>query len=158
MYAFGMCGFSALDLLNKAYYAMKKTLVPLLVNVGILLINLVLNSLSHTGADVALATSAAITLGAAAMAAALLGGSGVPRFLPLLKGAVAAAAMYGVLYGGRALLVNGAESKPMLVVKCVAVGVVGCAVYLGASLALRQEQALALVKIAKERGGRGKQA
>lgn len=31
-YALGMSAFAVLDLLNKAYYAMKKTLVPLLIN------------------------------------------------------------------------------------------------------------------------------
>ncbi|MBQ7714196.1 MAG: polysaccharide pyruvyl transferase CsaB, partial [Oscillospiraceae bacterium] len=80
MYAFGMCGFSVLDLLGKAYYAMRKTLVPLLVNVGILLANLLLNRVFHTGAGIALATSAALTLGAAAMAALLFRASGAPRF------------------------------------------------------------------------------
>ena len=152
MYAFGMCGFSALDLLNKAYYAMKKTLVPLLINLGILLANLLLNRMAHTGPGVALATSAAITLGAAAMAAQLFRGSGVPRFAPLAKGLAATAVMYAVLYGGHALLVNGAESKIMLVVKCVAVGAVGCVVYFGMSLALRQEQVTSVVRLVRERG------
>ena len=151
MYAFGMCGFSALDLLNKAYYAMKKTLVPLLVNLFILAVNLALNSLFRTGPGVALATSAALTVGAAVMAALLFRGSGVTRFAPLVKGVAATAVMFGVLYGGHALLVNGAENKPMLVVKCVAVGAAGCAVYLGVSAALRQEQVLSVVKMVKER-------
>ncbi|MCR5826421.1 MAG: polysaccharide pyruvyl transferase CsaB [Oscillospiraceae bacterium] len=151
MYAFGMCGFSALDLLNKAYYAMKKTLVPLLVNLGILLVNLALNGFFHTGPGVALATSIALTLGALAMAAQLFRGSGVTRVLPLLKGVLATAVMYAVLRGGHALLVNGAESKPMLVIKCVLVGAVGCVVYLGASAALRQEQVLSVVQMVRER-------
>lgn len=151
MYAFGMCGFSAIDLLNKAYYAMKKTLVPLLVNLWILLMNLVLNSMFHTGPGVALATSAALTLGAVIMAAQLFRGSGVARFLPLVKGIAATAVMYGVLRGGHALLVNGAESKLMLVVKCVLVGAVGCVVYFGVSALLRQEQVVSVVKLVRER-------
>ncbi len=151
MYAFGMCAFSALDLLNKAYYAMKKTLVPLLVNLCILLVNLALNRLFHTGPGVALATSIALTVGAAAMAAQLFRGSGVTRLAPLVKGVAATAVMYGVLYGGHALLVNGTESKLMLVVKCVLVGAVGCVVYFGVSAAFRQEQVLAVVKLVKNR-------
>ena len=151
MYAFGMCGFSALDLLNKAYYAMKKTLVPLLVNLGILLVNLALNRLFHTGPGVALATSAALTLGAFAMAGRLFHSSGVTRVLPLVKGVAATAVMYAVLRGGHAVLVNGAESKLMLVVKCMLVGAAGCVVYLGVSAALRQEQVLSVVKMVKER-------
>ncbi len=151
MYAFGMCGFSALDMLNKAYYAMKKTLVPLLINLGILLANLLLNLLFRTGPGVALATSAAITLGALAMTFLLFRGSGVMRLAPFAKGVAATAVMYGALYGGRALLVGGGESKPMLVVKCVFVGAVGCAVYFGASLLLRQERMLDVVRLLRER-------
>lgn len=151
MYAFGMCGFSALDLLNKAYYAMKKTLVPLLINLGILLANLLINNLFGTAPGVALATSIAITLGAIAMAAQLFRGSGVLRFGALLKGVAATAVMYGVLYGGHALLINGGESKLMLVVKCVLIGGVGCVVYFGVSLLLRQERMASLVKLARER-------
>lgn len=151
MYAFGMCGFSALDLLNKAYYAMKKTLVPLLVNLGILLVNLALNSLFQTGPGVALATSAALTLGAIAMAVQLFRGSGVTRIMPLVKGVAATAVMFAVLRGGHAVLVNGAESKLLLVIKCMLVGAAGCVVYLGVSAALRQEQVLSVVKMVKER-------
>jgi len=151
MYAFGMCGFSALDLLNKAYYAMKKTLVPLLVNLGILLANLLLNRFFVTGAGVALATSIALTLGAAAMAAQLFRGSGVMRPAPLVKGVAATAVMYGVLRGGHALLVNGGEGKLLLVVKCVMIGAVGCVVYFGVSAALRQEQVLSVVQLVKNR-------
>ena len=151
MYAFGMCGFSALDLLSKAYYAMKKTLVPLLVNVFILLANLALNRVFHTGPGVALATSIALTLGAVGMAAQLFRGSGAARLAPLAKGVAATAVMYAALCGGRALLVSGAESKLLLVVKCVAVGAAGCVVYFGVSAALRQEQALSVVKLIKER-------
>ena len=152
MYAFGMCGFAALDLLNKAYYAMKKTLVPLLVNLCILLVNLALNGVARTAAEVALATSAAITLGAIVMAEKLFRGSGAARFAPLFKGVAATALMYAALYGGRALLVNGSENKVVLVVKCVAIGAAGCAVYFGVSVALRQEQVLSLAELVKERG------
>ena len=154
MYAFGMCGFSALDLLNKAYYAMKKTLVPLLINLGILLVNLLINRLFHTGPGVALATSIAITLGAVGMAAQLFRGSGVLRFGTLLKGIAATIVMYAVLYGGHTLLVNGGEGKLMLVVKCVFIGVVGCIVYFGMSLALRQEQVISVASLLRRRMSR----
>ena len=154
MYAFGMCGFSALDLLNKAYYAMKKTLVPLLINLGILLVNLVLNSFFHSDAGVALATSAAITLGAAAMSAQLFRGSGVLRAAPLVKGVCATAVMYAALWGGRAVLVNGAESKLMLVIKCGLVGVAGCVVYFCVSLLLRQERMESIVRLVRGRRAR----
>ena len=139
MYALGMSAFSMLDLLNKAYYAMKKTLVPLLINLGILALNLILNRFFHTGAGVALATSLAITLGALVMLFQLFRGVGVLRALPLGKGLLATGVMGAFLYFGRNLLVNGDESKIMLVIKCGMVGVVGCVIYLGVSLLLRQQ-------------------
>ena len=138
MYALGMSAFAVLDLLNKAYYAMKKALVPLLINLGILVLNLILNSLFDTGSGVALATSAAITVGALVMIAELFRGRKIVRIVPLAKGLAAAGAMAVVLYGGHALLVNGLESKLMLVIKCGALGAAGCVVYVLVSLALKQ--------------------
>ena len=138
MYALGMSAFAVLDLLNKAYYAMKKTLVPLLINLGILVLNLILNSLFDTGSGVALATSAAITVGALVMIAEFFRGRRIVRIVPLAKGLAAAGAMAVVLYGGHALLVNGLESKLMLVIKCGALGAAGCVVYVLVSLALKQ--------------------
>ena len=138
MYALGMSAFAVLDLLNKAYYAMKKTLVPLLINLGILVLNLILNSLFDTGSGVALATSAAITVGALVMIAELFRGRKIVRIVPLAKGLASAGAMAVVLYGGHALLVTGLESKLMLVIKCGALGAAGCVVYVLVSLALKQ--------------------
>ena len=138
MYALGMSAFAVLDLLNKAYYAMKKTLMPLVINLGILALNLVFNSFFTNGPGVALATSAALTVGALVMTAQLFHGRRIVRIVPLLKGLAATAAMCAVLYGGHALLVNGLESKLMLVIKCGCLGVVGCIVYVLVSLVLRQ--------------------
>ena len=138
MYALGMSAFAVLDLLNKAYYAMKKTLVPLLINLGILVLNLILNRFFDTGSGVALATSAAITAGALVMIAELFRGRKIVRIVPLAKGLASAGAMAVVLYGGHALLVNGLESKLMLVIKCGALGAAGCVVYVLVSLALKQ--------------------
>ena len=151
MYAVGMCGFSALDLLNKAHYAMKKTLVPLLINIGILLVNLFLNRLFHTGASVALATSIAITLGAIIMAAELFHGSGVLRLAPIIKGIAATAIMYAVLWGGRTMILNGHEGKIMLMLKCILVGVIGCIVYFGLSIAFRQKQVINVMSLLLQR-------
>ena len=137
-YALGMSAFAVLDLLNKAYYAMKKTLVPLLINLGVLALNVVLNRVFYTDTGVAAATSIALTLGALAMICQLFRGTGIVRLIPLAKGLAATAAMSLVLYGGHALLVTADDSKLMLVVKCGFTGVVGCAVYLGVSLLLRQ--------------------
>ncbi len=145
-YALGMSAFAVLDLLNKAYYAMKKTLVPLVINLGVLALNIALNRIFRTDTGVAAATSLALTLGALAMLLQLFRGRGIVRVLPLAKGLLATAAMAAVLYGGHALLVTAADSKLMLVVKCGLTGAVGCLVYLAVSLLLRQSILVEMVK------------
>ena len=145
-YALGMSAFAMLDLLNKAYYAMKKTLMPLLINLGILALNLVFNRFFTNGPGVALATSAALTVGALVMAAQLFRGRKIVRIVPLLKGLAATAAMAVVLYGGHSVIVSGLESKLMLVIKCGALGVAGCIVYVAVSLVLRQAIILETLK------------
>lgn len=137
-YALGMSAFAVLDLLNKAYYAMKRTLVPLVINLGVLTLNVLLNRVLYTDTGVAAATSLALTLGALAMIVQLFHGQGIVRAAALGKGLAATAAMAVVLYGGHALLVTADDSKLMLVIKCGMTGVVGCVVYLAVSLLLRQ--------------------
>ena len=137
-YALGMSAFAVLDLLNKAYYAMKKTLVPLLINLGVLAVNIVLNRVFYTDTGVAAATSLALTVGALAMTVQLFRGTGIVRLVPLFKGLAATAAMAAVLYGGHALLVTADDSKLMLVVKCGLTGAAGCVVYVAVSLLLKQ--------------------
>ena len=137
-YALGMSAFAVLDLLNKAYYAMKKTLVPLLINLGVLVLNIILNRVFYTDTGVALATSLALTIGAIAMTIQLFHGTKIVRLVPLLKGLAATAVMAVVLYGGRSLLVAADDSKLMLVVKCGLTGVVGCVVYVLVSMILKQ--------------------
>lgn len=66
MYALGMAGFCVLDLINKAYYTMRKTLAPLLINAVVLVLNLLLNRLLAGKAEpglIALATAAALSVG-----------------------------------------------------------------------------------------------
>ena len=137
-YALGMSAFAVLDLLNKAYYAMKKTLVPLLINLGVLVLNIILNRVFYTDTGVALATSLALTIGAVAMTIQLFHGTKIVRLVPLLKGLAATAAMAVVLYGGHSLLVTADDSKLMLVIKCGLTGVVGCVVYVLVSVLLKQ--------------------
>ena len=137
-YALGMSAFAVLDLLNKAYYAMKKTLVPLLINLGVLALNIVLNRVFYTDTGVAAATSLALTIGAVCMTVQLFRGTKIVRLVPLLKGLAATAAMALVLYGGHALLVTADDSKLMLIVKCGFTGVVGCVVYVAVSMLLKQ--------------------
>ena len=115
------------------------TLVPLLINLGVLALNVALNRLFYTDTGVAAATSLALTIGALAMIVQLFHGTKTVRFIPLMKGLAATAAMSLVLCGGRALLVTADDSKLMLVVKCGLTGFVGCAVYVAVSLILKQD-------------------
>ena len=117
---------------------MKKTLVPLLINLGVLVLNVILNRVFYTDTGVAAATSIALTIGAAAMTVQLFHGTKIVRLVPLIKGLAATAAMSLVLCGGHALLVTADDSKLMLVVKCGLTGIVGCVVYVAVSLLLRQ--------------------
>ncbi len=139
MYAIGMCGFSALDLLGKAFYAMKKTLTPLLTNLFILALNLVLNRIFPSDTGVALATSIALTIGAVIMCIVLFRNTAIVNLLPLGKGLFSTAVMAAVLYFGRVLLLNGSEGNLMLVIKCVAIGLIACIVYIAVSLLLKQK-------------------
>ena len=66
MYALGMAGFCVLDLINKAYYTMHKTLTPLLINAVVLVLNIVLNLVfrrSQSCGLIARTTAVSLTVG-----------------------------------------------------------------------------------------------
>lgn len=142
IYALSMAGFCVLDLLSKAYYTMEQTLTPLLVNAGILLCNWGLNRVMGPlwgGAGLAAATAVSITLGGAVMAVLLLWKAGGVRIVPLLKSLLAAAVTGGALWYGTNLILSGAESKLLLMLKCMALGAVAIVVYAVLLLLIRQE-------------------
>ncbi|MBR7082157.1 MAG: polysaccharide biosynthesis protein, partial [Oscillospiraceae bacterium] len=146
MYALGMCAFCVLDLLNKAYYTMKNTLIPLLVNLGILALNFALDRILQTPSGIALGTAISLTAGAVFMAAMLFKGAKTVRLLPIAKGLAATAAMGVVMWGGTRLLLSGGDGKLMLIVKCVLCGAAGCAVYIAVSSLLRQRAVTDMLK------------
>ena len=66
MYALGMAGFCVLDLINKAYYTMHKTLTPLLINAVVLALNIALNLVFRRGQScglIARTTAVSLTVG-----------------------------------------------------------------------------------------------
>ena len=146
MYALGMSAFCVLDLLNKAYYTMKKTLVPLLINLGILALNLILNQVFASAPGVALATAISITAGAVVMIFCLFREQKIVKIIPLVKGLISGGVMALVMWGGTQLLLNGNEGKIMLIIKCVAVGAVGCIVYVAVSALLKQKTVTDILK------------
>ena len=135
-YALGMVGFALLDLLAKAYYAMHDTRAPLLVNLGVLggnfLLNLLLMALCPTPGALAVATALMLTLGGVVLLLLFLRGKvrGVLHPLRLLAGAVLSVILYvGLALASNALL-GAADGKLMLVVKCGALGAVALGIYL----------------------------
>lgn len=134
-YALGMVGFALLDLMAKAYYAMRDTRVPLLVNLGVLagnyVLNLILRERFSTPGALAAGTALAMTLGGAALLAWFLRGQrGVLHPLRLAAGVVLSCVLYLALDLACGALVGPGDSKLALVVKCGALGAAGLLLYL----------------------------
>ena len=98
-YALGMSAFAVLDLLNKAYYAMKRRWCRC-SSTSRAGAESHLNRVFYTDTGVALATSLALTIGAIAMTIQLFHGTKIVRLVPLLKGLAATAAMAVVSTAG----------------------------------------------------------
>lgn len=142
VYALSMAGFCVLDLLSKAYYTMEKTLAPLVVNAGILVLNWGLNRLlspSWGGVGLALATAVSLTVGGIVLAVLLLWKTSEIHLLPLVKCLIAALVTGGCLWLAAGGVVTGQEGKILLVVKCLGLGVLAAAVYLVLMYLMRQE-------------------
>ncbi len=138
MFTIGMSGFFMLDILNKAYYAMGKTLTPLCVSAGVLALCAVCNLLTSQ-----LAPGASALLAAGTSLAFLLGGAGLywyfargdksvqmPKkqlFFGTLWSLVIGAAAY-FLYNYWIAAMDLGKIPLMLV--CLAVGAVLMAIYL----------------------------
>lgn len=158
IYALSMAGFCVLDLLSKAYYTMERTLIPLLVNGGILACNWGLDRLLAPrwgGAGLAAATAASITLGALVMAVLFLWKAGGIRVLPLGKSLLATLISGGALALATNMALGGGEGKLLLVGKCVGLGAAAAAAYALLLLLLRQEDFSSLLaRYRKTDGGR----
>lgn len=135
-YALGMVGFALLDLLAKAYYAMQDTRVPLLVNLGVVaanfLLNLLLMRVQPSPGALAGGTALVMTLGGAVLLALFLRGRlrQVLHPLRLCAAAGLSAALYAALVLGAGWLTGPDDGKLMLVVKCGALGAAGLGAYL----------------------------
>lgn len=134
-YILGMVGFALLDLLAKAYYAMGKTRVPLIVNIAVIAANLVLNAvvlkLVPSAALVALVTAVVMTLGGAALVIAFFKDAfkNIFSVKRIVRSVVASVVIYAAMYFASNAFVSAADSKIMLVLKCAAMGVVAVGIY-----------------------------
>lgn len=147
VYALSMTGFCILDLLSKAYYTMERTLAPLAVNGGILLLNWGLNRLLSPrwgGAGLALATALSLTAGGIVLAFLLLRKTGDIRIFPLVKCLAAALFTGACLWFAAENVLIGTEGKPLLVIKCGAMGILAAGIYALLLFLFRQEDFLAL--------------
>ncbi len=148
VYALSMAGFCALDLLSKAYYTMGRTLAPLAANGGILALNWGLNRLLGPrwgGAGLAAATALSLTAGGLLLALLLLRkAGGASLLLPLAQCLGAALLSGGGLWLAAGRVLTGGESKPLLVVKCGAMGALAAGLYLLVLFLVRQEDLLEL--------------
>ena len=135
-YMLGMVGFALLDLLSKAFYATGKTKAPLLVNIGVVALNFVLNftvlQLAPSPGVVAGMTAVAMTVGGILLAAIFFKGTfrSVFSAKKLLLSIFASILLYGVLYLGAGRLVLPTDGKLMLVFKCGLMGAVALLLYL----------------------------
>ena len=136
MYTLGMAGFFMLDILNKAYYAMGRTLIPLCVTAGVLAFSFGCNALCanlfpHRPELLALGTALGFLLGGCGMYFGFSRTEGVKMpWNQLFWGVVCS-----LLTGAAAFLlydrfVSPDASKAALVVRCMAIGGAAMVLYL----------------------------
>lgn len=138
VYVLGMAGFAAMDLVNKAFFTMSRSLAPLLISIGTIALNWGLNSvLGSGGAMIALATAVSMTAGAAVTLFVMFKGEKIISFVPVFKSLLASGVMGGVAYGLKCLFVSMSDGKILLIIKCGSIGVVSLVVFLAACVILR---------------------
>ena len=136
LYALGMAGFFMLDILNKAYYAMGRTLVPLCVTAGALAVNFALNALfsglfPQRPELLALGTSVAFLLGGSLMYLGFARTEGVKMpWKQLFWGVLSSLVMGAAAAWVYRAFIAAESAKLALVVKCCGVGLAGMVLYL----------------------------
>ena len=149
MYSIGMAGFCVLDLINKAYYTMSKTLIPLLINALVLGMDLALNAAvcgTENGGIVAMVTAAALTVGGlAALICFFRKAQGTLNVSRIVKNVIAAAVMSGVLWALTRLLYSSETGKLLTLLEFVALGCLGIVIYVGACWLLKERETLQLI-------------
>ena len=146
MYALGMAGFCVLDLINKAYYTMHKTLTPLLINAVVLALNIALNLVFRSGQScglIARTTAVSLTVGGViALVCFFRDTRGSLRTGKLLKNLAAAVLTGAAMWGCEALLYRPELSKLLTLLEFCALGLVGIGLYAGICWLLREREAL----------------
>lgn len=140
VYVLGMAGFAAMDLVNKAFFTMGRSLAPLLISLGTVALNLVLNHLVQQQASlIALTTAISMTLGAAVTIGVMFRGEKILNFIPAIKSLLVSVITGLVAWGLKSWLVSMSDGKILLILKCGGIGIVALGVYLLGAVVLRLE-------------------
>lgn len=131
MYALGMVGFSVIDLLSKSFFSMNRPMIPLMISIGTIGLNCILNQFCKgNGELVALTTSIAMTAGAAVCLAVMFRGEKIVRMSPIVKSMLASIVAGFAAYLLKSAFVPITDSKILLIVKCCGIGVVFMVIFL----------------------------
>ena len=149
MYSIGMAGFCVLDLINKAFYTMRKTLIPLLINAIVLALDLILNVVvkgSQSELQVSMVTAIALTVGGILALIAFFGTHRSSLHTNrIIKNLIAAVSMSAVLYFLSQLLFQPESGKLMILLVHLLLGIVGLAIYAAVCWLLGEREALSLI-------------
>jgi putative peptidoglycan lipid II flippase len=154
MYAVGIPAYCGLQILTRLYYSMEEVRTPVRMGAVMVAVNLVLNLLlvgPLKEAGLSLATALAATLNFAILALLARRRLGVGSLAPVVRSALASAALAGVMalavwgaFTGIATLFPDPNLWQLLVVVLVPIGV-GAAVHIGGGLLLRFPEARRLI-------------
>ena len=141
-YVIGVLGFGLRDLLNRTFHAMQDTRTTMYVSAGIVVANVILNSIFHALMGVrglALATTISGTGGMLVLFYLLrrrLRRLGMKRIVPDMAKIFLASGLTALAAWGVGSLMPAAESRMFAILRMLAMGGAGLGVYLLAALAL----------------------
>ena len=137
IYALGMAGFFMMDILNKSYYAMGKTMVPLCVSGGVLVFCVLFNIGCVTLAPgnpalLAFGTSLGFLLGGTVLYICFArSGHGIKLPVKHLLWGIGLSAVLGTAaFWSQRFFLGDDAGKLMMILVCVGIGVIGMLLYL----------------------------
>ena len=142
-YVIGVLGFGLRDLLNRTFHAMQDTRTTMYVSAGIVVANVILNSIFHALMGVrglALATTISGTGGMLVLFYLLrrrLRRLGMKRIVPDMAKIFLASGLTALAAWGVGSLMPAAENRMFAILRMLAMGGAGLGVYLLAALALK---------------------
>ena len=151
VYVLGMVGFAAMDLVNKAFFTMGRSLAPLLISLFTVFLDFLLNALvPGEGAFIALTTAISITAGAVVTLIVMFRGEKILYFVPILKSLVASGAAGLAAWVLKSWFVSMEEGKILLILKCGSIGVAAMGVFLLLCVLLRLDTVTDVLKKLKK--------